>query len=420
MVTRPFEALSGAPGHPLREGERLRAMSRCLLRRIPLLSALHGQLRGHLQERAAARSLDEYRRRASRLGLGELLGENLREALRQRLRNRRAGRSPQPKGQLHIFVAFAQSNWETTLAASLAPFGQVSTFEWRSRGFDDRAPDWLKHRDAMNLAMLEAFMSANKSRPVDAVIGYLSGYNTSPETVEAMALSGAVVFNFCWDDKLAFPGSVFGSRYTSPAALAPAVDLSLTNAPGSVLKYAVHSGLALFWPEAADPSFHRPYDVPFEFDVTFVGACYGRRPLFIARLAKLGVEVQCFGPGWPRGPLASEDVVKMYSRSRVNLGFAGIGYSRRLMCLKGRDFEVPMSGGLYLTEENPELGLVFDVGQEILTYRDATDCARIVSELLRCPERAARIRAAGLARCRRDHTYEVRWTQLFELAGIMK
>jgi len=130
--------------------------------------------------------------------------------------------------------------------------------------------------------------------------------------------------------------------------------------------------------------------------------------------------VECFGKGWSNGSLSDEEMVKLYSQSRINLGFAGVGYSRRLMCLKGRDFEVPMSGGLYLTQDNPELRLVFDLGREIVTYQDEADCAHIISELLRDHKRAEAIRNAGRARCLKDHTYKARWEQVFRLAGIIE
>lgn len=176
----------------------------------------------------------------------------------------------------------------------------------------------------------------------------------------------------------------------------------------------------MFWPEAAHPDVHRPYDVPFEFDVSFVGACYGRRPAFMRHLARRGIKVACFGKGWPNGPLDDENMIKLYSRSRINLGFSSIGYAKRLMCLKGRDFEIPMSGGLYLTQHNPELDLVYRVGEEILTYRGAEDCAATIRSLLDNPSRAAEIRAKGRARALREHTYETRWTEVFKLAGIIE
>ena len=67
------------------------------------------------------------------------------------------------------------------------------------------------------------------------------------------------------------------------------------------------------------------------------------------------------------------------------------------MCLKGRDFEVPMSGGLYLTQHNPELELVYKIGQEILTYHDVDDCAATIRAIVTDLDRAASIRQAGRA-----------------------
>ena len=104
-------------------------------------------------------------------------------------------------------------------------------------------------------------------------------------------------------------------------------------------------GLAHFHPELADPRIHHPYDLPFEYYVTFVGARYGFRPSFIGGLRKLGINVRAFGRNWDAGALPLDKMVELYSRSRINLGFGGIGHSRRLICLKGRDFEVAMSGG---------------------------------------------------------------------------
>jgi len=391
------------------------------LKKIPLLAKLNAIVKPYLQEYWAANSLAWYRRRAAARCIIPLKGDDLQKALRKRLMTRALERFPKPMEKLHIFIAYCVNNWESVLPRSLYPFGKVTAFDWREHGFgDDTSPDWLEKRGKMNAAMLNAFYQANHKQPVDAVIGYLSGFTMAPQTLEKMTDAGAAIFNFCFDDKLNFPGKLIGGRYPTPAALASVVDLNLTNAPDSVVKYAVHGGLAMFWPEAAHPDIHKPYDVPFKYDVSFIGACYGWRPAFIDRLRKYGIRVECFGKGWSNGSLSDEEMVKLYSQSRINLGFAGVGYSRRLMCLKGRDFEVPMSGGLYLTQDNPELRLVFDLGREIVTYQDEADCAHIISELLRDHKRAEAIRNAGRARCLKDHTYKARWEQVFRLAGIIE
>jgi len=390
------------------------------LKRVPFLARAGATIRAYIQEREAGYWISYYRREVSRRNLASLDEQGASVALHQRMAERGGGRWPKQKGKLHIFLAYSANNWESILPFSLKPFGNVTVFEWRGRGFDDAAPDWLTKRDQMNIGMLETFHAANRDNPVDAVVGYLSGYNTSPETLQAMAGAGAAIFNFCWDDKLNFPGKLVGGRYPTPAALAHVVDLNLTNAPDSVAKYAVHGGLAIFWPEAAHPDIHRPYDVPFDIDVSFVGGCYGWRPGFISRLGRMGIHVECFGQGWPNGPVSDKEMVRIFSRSRIILGFAGVGHSRKLMCLKGRDFEVPMSGGLYLTQHNPELALVYRIGKEIVTYRDETDCADRIKFLLTNPRIVEEIRAAGRLRCITEHTYEARWGKVFSLAGIIE
>jgi hypothetical protein len=377
-------------------------------------------VRGRLQQASSSAEQRRYEALAHDRGIAVPAGAALGSALWERLAPRRRGRGPRRKGDMHIFLAYGLSNWEAILPDALSPFGRVTAFEWRGRGWNDQAPDWLARRDGMNRDLIDVFDAANRECPVDAFVGYLSGHNTSPDTLRAVAAGGAAIFNFCWDDKLAFSGPRLGGRHRSPAAIASVVDLNLTNAPASRVKYAVHDGLATFFPEAAHPALHRPHDASFEFDVSFVGARYGLRPRFMRDLERLGVRVECFGRGWPNGPLSDDEVVRLYSRSRINLGFSTVGYSRSLMVLKGRDFEVPMSGGLYLTEHNPELDLVFDVGTEIITYRDVHECARQVRRLLADPALAHQVRLAGRARSLRDHSYETRWACVFELARLLE
>lgn len=390
------------------------------LKQVNLFYRLNVALQGYFQELEAARSLAWYKREAERSGIQCPEGAPLFGALKERLKTRARHRWPCSSGNLHIFLAYAVANWESILPKALAPFGRVTVFDWRRSGFDDWAADWLSRRDLMNAAMLDAFCRANQKQPVDIAVGYLSGHNTSPQTLKKMAEDGAAIYNFCWDDKLNFPGKPFGGRYPTTAALASVVDLNLTNSPESLVKYAVHGGLAMFWPEAAHPDHHKPCDLPFEYDVSFAGARYGWRPAFIDKLRRYGIKVESFGKGWPNGPLSDEDMIKLYSRSRINLGFEGVGYSRKIMCLKGRDFEVPMSGGLYLTQNNPDLSRVYDVGREIMVYEDEADCAKTILELLNAPERAARIRQAGRERALREHTYEARWKLVLRSSGILE
>jgi spore maturation protein CgeB len=390
------------------------------LKKIPLAAATNARLKAWLVERDAAATRNRYLRDASRRGLVVPEGRDLQLMLSSRIAERKASLGwPKRLGDLHIFLAYPLCNWEAVLPKALSPFGEVSVFEWRSLGFDDSASDWFDRRDVMNQALLQAFAAANRRRPVDVVVGYLSGTTADPAILSEMAGQGAVITNFCFDDKIRWPGAIRGGRYTSTAGIAHAVDLNLTCDPHGMARYFAHGGLSAFHAEAADPDWYKPLDVSFEYDVSFIGACYGWRPRLVEGLRRRGIDVECFGNGWPNGAISNEDMNGIYARSRINLGCGGIGFSKDLLCLKGRDFEVPMSGALYLTQDNPELSTVFEVGREILTYNDIEDCAHVIRAVFEDKKRASQIRAAARARCLKEHTYTARWTNVFRQLGAL-
>ena len=335
------------------------------LKSYPIIYRVNSLIKAHQQERFAYAELASYEKienLAQRIPNSRKL---LAQMLKNQLNNRGIIPEVRPKGELNIFLTYPLNNWEAVLPQALEPFGRITEYEIGNEGFDIKSKNWIEIRDKMNGDMLKSFHKANAEIPVDIVVSYLSGLSCDLYVLQEMAKAGAVIFNFWWDDKLGFKGIKVGGRWSGPAAIASAVDLNLTNAPDSVIKYFGEGGLSMFWPEAAHPLVHKPYDTPFEFDVSVLGGCYGWRPLFVKKLQKMGINVACFGNGWPNGPLSDEESIRLFSRSKINLGFSGVGHSKNLMCLKGRDFEVPMSGGLYLTQNNPELSLVYEIGKEI-------------------------------------------------------
>jgi spore maturation protein CgeB len=390
------------------------------LKGLPLAAAANARYKAWKVERNAAAMRRRYSVQAKRQGLIVPTGLDLSEALKSRTAARVIRlRWPKEPGDLHVFLMYSLTNWEAVLPEALSRFGRVSQFEWRSRGFDEGASDWVSRRDRMNKELLQAFHAANRERPIDVVVGYVSGYTVAREVLLDMAAHGAIITNFCFDDKIYWPGEIRGGRYASTASIADAVDLNLTSDPAAATRYFAHGGLSMFHPEAADPEWYTPLDLPFKYDVSFVGAAYGWRPKLIDGLRRRGIEVACFGRGWSNGSIANEEMNSLYARSRINLGCGGIGFSHKLLCLKGRDFEVPMSGAIYLTQDNPELSLVFDVGREILTYHDIEDCARVIRATLDNADRADQMRRAARARCLKDHTYTVRWATVFRVLGAL-
>ncbi|OQX54106.1 MAG: hypothetical protein B5M53_06155 [Candidatus Cloacimonas sp. 4484_209] len=130
---------------------------KALLKRSNTLYSLNAFIKSRLQERRYIQTLSSYRAEAVKRGLSVPEGSEPVETLRQRLAARGIHPVPKPKGNLHIFLAYPLNNWEPVLPLALAPFGQVTTFEWRSLGFDDSSATWLKQRDSMNKTSLSLF-----------------------------------------------------------------------------------------------------------------------------------------------------------------------------------------------------------------------------------------------------------------------
>jgi spore maturation protein CgeB len=77
-----------------------------------------------------------------------------------------------------------------------------------------------------------------------------------------------------------------------------------------------------------------------------------------------------------------------------------------------------MSGALYLTEDQPELGEYFESGREVVTYTDGQDLLDKSRYYLAHQEESERIRRAGLERALRDHTWQLRFGELFSALGL--
>ena len=356
----------------------------------------------------------ERRFQAGNLALPD--AETIRNALKERFPRLKS----KPRGSLSILAIYHHYNWENeSLKPSLEKFGAVRCWDWYDE-FNHARKDWHAAGKArMNEALVNRIRSWVREEPPDVIFSYLTGALATPDTIQKIREQGVPMVNLSLNDKESFVGKKRGGQVIGVRDICRFFDLSWTSTGDAVKKYCVEGALPLYLPEGANPDIHRPWDLEKTFDVSFVGQCYGNRPEIIRRLAEAGFRIETFGFGWPNGPLSTEEMVRMYSRSRINIGFGGVHAHREIYCLKGRDFEIPMSGGLYITEDHPELETVFNVGREIIAYRGFEDLLAKIRHLLANPGEADAIRQAGYRRARRDHTWEMRFKKVFTLMGLI-
>lgn len=341
--------------------------------------------------------------------------------IRARMAARFPGKAPKLKGGLHILAIYHNYNWEgPSLGPSLAAFGDVRYLDWRdpvvAGGKQAGGAGWL---EAMNQGLLRTARAWAAERPFDVVFAYLSGEQVSPETLQGLRGLGAPMVNLALNDKETFVGKIRNGHAAGARDICRHFDLCWTSTMDALEKYVVEGATPIYLPEGANPNIHRLYDEEKRYDVSFVGQRYGNRPEIIAGLCEAGIRAEAFGPGWPSGPLTMEEMVRTWSRSKINLGFGGVLGHKETYCLKGRDFEVPMSGGLYLTEHHAELVPFYDVGREIVTYTGFDDLLAKVRWLLSDPDQAKIIRRAGRERALREHSWGMRFERVFRMLGAL-
>jgi len=363
------------------------------------------------------RELNYYHSRLDSLGLSVPDEADTRRILKSKYPHL----NPKTKGNLNILTIYHHYNWENeSLKPSLEKFGKVRHYDWLE-AFNHQSKDWFKSiRAKMNRDLIERVNSWIKKDDTDVIFTYLSGEQVTPDTMKKIAALGVPIVNISLNDKEAFVGKVKNGMATGLRDLCRYFDICWTSTEDALEKYCVEGGLPIYLPEGANPKVHKPYDLDKTIDVSFVGQCYGNRPEIVQKLRTNGIQVEAYGYGWPDGPLSTQEMVKVYSRSQINLGFGGVAGHKDTFCLKGRDFEIPMSGGLYLTEYHPELEKVFELEKEIVTYSGFDDLVAKINYLLSNPEKADTIRKNGFQRCRNEHSWEKRFEKIFDLIGLVQ
>ena len=258
--------------------------------------------------------------------------------------------------------------------------------------------------------------------------------------------------------------------------LSPHFDYNLHSEKDARDKFLAIRANPMWWPMASNPKYFKPVDVPRTIQASFVGANYALRARYIAHLLENGIDTHAYGPGWVGGaqtrwrslakrylflwqalstidpqtqsaasaqladhdyrcclsarfpanmhpPVTDDELIALYSRSHVSLGFLEV-YDRHdpnrpvIRHLHLREFEAPMSGALYCTGYMTELAEMFEPDKEVLVYRNQHELLDKMRFYLAHPDQAAMIRQAGRKRALAEHTYHDRFRKLFKILGL--
>jgi spore maturation protein CgeB len=318
---------------------------------------------------------------------------------------------------VRIFGAYQHFNWEEhNLTPALQSFGDLVRYDWHPP-YDQYDPGWhYGLKGAMNREMLNRVATAHEERPLDVFYGYLCGRLVYRGYIEALRVLGIPSLNMTLDDKTHRYSALEPTGWAGMVDIISAFDLCWTSDPTALDWYAEHGARAIYLPAGANPDVFWPAECERDIDVLFIGKNYGRRAQIVQALTDAGIDVACYGRGWPRGEVTTAQMVDLMHRAKITLGIGEAADG--VLSLKGRDFEAPMAGAFYLAQDNPELEEHYCIGTEIRVWFNVPDLIDKCRFYLAHAGEAEAIRHNGAARARRDHTWQARFAAAFGAMGL--
>ena len=99
------------------------------------------------------------------------------------------------------------------------------------------------------------------------------------------------------------------------------------------------------------------------------------------------------------------------SKICLNLSNSSSGETQQI---KGRHFEIPMTGALQLSSYADNLIDYYDAYEEIILFDEARECADLIKHYLSDEQERKRVALKAYKKCGSEHTWNVRFWKLFE------
>ena len=294
-----------------------------------------------------------------------------------------------------------------------------------------------KGRDEMNKELLK---TVKREKP-DFCFFFLFQDEIKKQTIEKITQEkGVTTFNWFADDHFRFCN--FSKYY------APLFDWISTTDSQAVKKYYSKNVIKTQW--ACNHSLYKPFNLEKIYDVSFVGQPHSDRRKIVNQIRKAEINIKCWGNGWKAGRVSQDEMIKIFSQSKINLNLTKssgninfkalasvflkkeLNNSLKLINpkywipnlqsildkkreqIKGRNFEIPGSGGFLLTSNADNLTDYYEDGKEIIIYKNINDMIDKIKYYLEHDEERESIAQAGHERTIREHTYEKRFNNIFK------
>lgn len=230
------------------------------------------------------------------------------------------------------------------------------------------------------------------------------------ESLSVIRTLGSRIVGLFFDDDLYF------ERYTK--YMLPYLDYFVTASPYAAEKYSIFGVEAIpAVPIPMDTAIFRKLDetVPV-YDVTFVGNPHvADRQLLLDEFRAANVEVKTFGGTGSQSKIHYSTMVKIFNQSRINLHFSkNVTADGRLVPqLKGRIFEVTLSGGFLLCEYFPGIEDFFIPEKEIICFENIDDAAAKIKYFLKHEDKRNEIAENGYRKAVASYSGELTIGKIF-------
>ena len=262
----------------------------------------------------------------------------------------------------------------------LEEFGIVFRFEMTKNPHEK---NWYDKKEKINAEMLSFIEKIIEKNKIDIIVCYLSGHSTSPKTLEKIKSYKIPIINESLDDERKFRSRKGKDGiYRGNKDICKYFDLTLTTSKNALVKYLVEGGNPIYKDYCGNEKIYKKLNLQKEYDVSFIGASYGIRVKYINYLQEKGINIYTKGNGWNNGFATDEEMIEIFNKSKIVLGFSTVGKNDDINILKGRDFEVPLTGSFYITGYHEELKEYFELGKDIETYISKEDLLKKVKYYL--------------------------------------
>lgn len=314
----------------------------------------------------------------------------------------------------------------------------------------------------------KTFLQQHKIKPFDLFFTYLTDQDVEKETINEIKKFSVLMVNFSCNNT---------HQFYITKEIAPLFDYNLHSEKFAADKFKEIGANPIWFQLAANPKYYYPIVTQRTFDITFIGANYAKRAYYLNYLLENHLTVNCFGPNWLKAidrtdykywnkeilrylnliqsffvlhkekrlnlscwlndydfqmlfkhkfreyihpPIIDDDIVLLVNSSKINLGFSEVfikdnNYSIITQShLHLREFEIPMCGGLYITNSSDELFEFYEPEKEIITFNSEKELFDKTQYYLTHEAESEKVSNAAYLRAISCHTYHIRLKELFK------